>query len=349
MVLRDAPEASGINGIRRHYIVSLGLLLAAVVILSLLVGRYVMPPSQIISLVAEKLGVEGVETSKAARTAFFVIRLPRTVGALVVGAGLACAGAVFQGVFKNPMSSPDILGAVTGAGFGAAVAILVGLSAAFVEMFSFVGGLLAIALTCAIARSVDGHTVQPVTLVLTGIVIGGLFSAGTSLTKYVADPNSTLPSITLWLMGTFAGVGWQDVYRIVPLMAVGLAPMFLCRWRLSVLAMGDDEARTMGINTGLLRGVMILCATLVTSCSVAFCGVVGWVGLVVPHMARAVVGAEFTKLLPASALLGASFTLAVDVVARSLLQVELPLGVLTAIIGAPFFLVLLKRGKRSWS
>lgn len=326
--------------------VCLIVMLVAVFFASMLIGRFGMSPTKIGSLLLEALGVEGFENTGAERTAFFVIRAPRTVGAMIVGAGLACAGAVFQGVFKNPMSSPDILGAATGAGFGAACGILMSLSAVYVQLFSFVGGLLAVLLTCWVARAIDGRDVSAVTLVLTGLVVSAIFQAGISLTKYVADPNSTLPSITLWLMGTFNGVGKADVPWIALLMAVSLAPMFLFRWKLSVLAMGDEEAKTLGVNVPVLRGVLIVSATLVTSTSVAFCGVIGWIGLVVPHMARALVGADYARLLPASALLGASFTLAVDIIARSLLQVELPLGILTALIGAPFFLVLLKRSRK---
>jgi iron complex transport system permease protein len=322
--------------------------LAAVFVASLLVGRYGMPPGKVVQLVLERLGLVAQTSTGAERTAFFVIRLPRNLGAMVVGAGLACAGAVFQAVFKNPMSSPDILGAATGAGFGAACGILLSLSTLAVQGLSFVGGLGAVLLTCWVSRRIDGRSPSPLTMVLTGMVVSAIFQAGISLTKYVADPNSTLPSITLWLMGTFNGVGNDELPWLAGLIVAATLPMFLLRWRVSVLAMGDEEARTLGVNVGGLRWAMILCATLVTSTTVAFCGVIGWVGLVVPHMARSLVGADYTRLLPASALIGASFTLAVDVVARSLTQVELPLGILTALIGAPFFLVLLKRSRGGW-
>ncbi|RDB64669.1 iron ABC transporter permease [Gordonibacter sp. 28C] len=334
---------------KRHYVLTLSLLLVAVFLVSLFVGRYGMSPAEIGSLVLEKLGVGDFANANAAHTAFFVIRVPRNVGAVLVGAGLACAGAVFQGVFKNPMSSPDILGAATGAGFGAACGILLSLSAVAVQLFSFAGGLAAVLLTCGIARSIEGKGATPVTLVLTGIVVSGIFQAGISLTKYVADPNSTLPSITLWLMGTFSSLTWADVGQLATLLTVSVLPMFLFRWRLSVLAMGDEEAKTLGVNVPLVRMVLIVCATLVTSTAVAYCGVIGWIGLVVPHMARSIVGADCTRLIPASLLLGGSFSLAVDIVARSLLPIELPLGILTALIGAPFFLFLLKRSRGGWS
>jgi iron complex transport system permease protein len=335
--------------LRRHYALILTGLLVFVFAVSLFVGRYAISPSGVISLLLDKLGLGFSDTEHAAHTAFFIIRMPRDIGAMIIGAGLACAGAVFQGVFRNPMSSPDILGAATGAGFGAAFGILLSFSALAIQLMSFAGGLAAVLITCAVARAVDGKNVSPVTLVLVGIVVSGVFQAGISLAKYVADPNSTLPSITLWLMGTFSGLHWDDVGQLAIIVTAALIPMFLYRWRLSVLSMGDEEAKTLGVNVVFLRRLMIVCATLVTSTAVAFCGVIGWVGLVVPHLARSIVGAEYSKLLPASALLGASFTLAVDVVARSLLQVELPLGILTALIGAPFFLFLLKHGRKSWT
>ncbi len=342
---------SGVAGrgfVARHYVVFLVALLLVVVLVSVMVGRYSVTPSDIVMLIGEKLGVCTFDGENAARTALFRVRLPRIVGAMVVGAGLACAGAVFQGVFKNPMSSPDILGAATGAGLGAAFGILMSLSAAMVQLLSFAGGIVAVMLTFWAARCIDGRVPTPVTLVLTGIVVSGIFQACISLTKYVADPNSTLPAITLWLMGTFADVGAGDAPQLVVAMAIPMVPMFLLRWRLTVLAAGDEEASTLGVNVPVLTVAMILCSTLVVSVSVAYCGVIGWIGLVVPHMARAIVGADYSRLLPATALLGASFALAVDIVARSLISVELPLGILTALIGAPFFLVLLKRSRRSW-
>jgi iron complex transport system permease protein len=332
---------------KKHYLMLLTSILIIVFFVSLFIGRYPITPTDVVWLLLGKIGIIA-PTTGAASTAFFVIRLPRNIAAMAVGAGLASAGAVFQGVFKNPMSSPDILGAATGAGFGAALGILLSFSMVWVQAFSFIGGILAVLLTCWIGRAIEGRNVSPVTLVLTGIVVSGIFQAGISLTKYVADPNSTLPSITLWLMGTFSGLNWSDVSQILPLIIIALIPMLLFRWRLSVLAMGDEEAKTLGVNVSALRMVLIVCATLITSTTVAYCGVIGWVGLVVPHLARSIVGADYSKLLPASALLGASFALAVDIVARSLLQVELPLGILTALIGAPFFLFLLKSGRRGW-
>ncbi|MBQ6585902.1 MAG: iron ABC transporter permease [Coriobacteriales bacterium] len=334
---------------KKHYLITLSVILVLVFLAATVAGRYTISPWKILALIGEKLGFGPANVEHSAYTAFWVIRVPRNLCAMIVGAGLACAGAVFQGVFKNPMTSPDILGAATGAGFGAALGILNAMSIVAVQAMSFVGGIVAVLMTCLVARAVDRKSSTTITLILVGMVVSALFQAGISITKYVADPNSTLPSITLWLMGTFSGLHWDDAKQLGIVMAVSLLPMFLCRWRLSVLAMGDEEAKTLGVNADLLRAIMIICATLVTSTTVAFCGVIGWIGLIVPHMARAIVGADFSKLLPASALAGAGFALAVDIVAHSLMQLELPLGILTALIGAPFFLFLLKRGKRGWA
>lgn len=334
---------------RKHYLLSLSLILVVVFIVSMAVGRYAISPVNLFALIGEKLGLCTANVEHSAYTAFWVIRFPRNICAMLVGAGLACAGATFQGVFKNPMTSPDILGAATGAGFGAALGILNAMSIVMVQLMSFAGGIAAVLLTCAVARSVDRRSTTTITLILVGMVVSAIFQAGISITKYVADPNSTLPSITLWLMGTFSGLHWDDAWQLALVLTASVLPMFLFRWHLSVMAMGDEEAKTLGVNADVLRRIMIVCSTLVTSTTVAYCGVIGWVGLVVPHMARAIVGADFTKLLPASALCGASFCLAVDIIARSLMSLELPLGILTALIGAPFFLVLLKRGKRGWA
>ncbi len=337
------------NFAKKHYLLTLTLLLVAVFIISIAVGRYAISPTDIFRLLGEKLGLGPANVEHSAYTAFWIVRFPRNICAMFVGAGLACAGATFQGVFKNPMTSPDILGAATGAGFGAALGILNALGIVVIQLMAFTGGILAVLITCVIARAVDRRGTTTITLILVGMVVSAIFQALISITKYVADPNSTLPSITLWLMGTFSGLHWDDAWQLASVMVASVLPMFLFRWRLSVLAMGDEEAKTLGVNADTLRSLMIVCATLVTSTTVAFCGVIGWVGLVVPHIARSLVGADFSKLLPASALCGAIFCLSVDIIARSAMALELPLGILTALIGAPFFLVLLKKGKRGWA
>jgi iron complex transport system permease protein len=277
------------------------------------------------------------------------VRLPRIAAGILIGAGLSAAGAAYQGIFRNPMVSPDILGASAGAGFGAAAAILYGLSIAGIQAMSFVFGLLAVLLTCGAAARLKRVGDPILTLVLVGILVGSVFTALVSLAKYAADPYSKLPAITLWLMGSLSAINPKDLGFAVLPMALGLVPLYLLRWNLNVLAFGEEEARALGAETGRLRWIIIFCATLLTAAAVAIAGMVGWVGLVIPHLARMIVGPDYRVLLPASILLGASYLLLTDDLARSVMANEIPLGIITALIGAPFFLYLMMRSQRGWA
>jgi iron complex transport system permease protein len=268
------------------------------------------------------------------------IRLPRTLAALAVGASLAAAGAAYQNLFRNPLVSPDILGVSSGCALGAAGGILLALPVAAIQGLAFAGGLAAVGLVLAIHAWVRGHD-RVLTLVLTGVVVGSLFGAGIAFSKYLADPYNQLPAITFWLLGSFAGVLPRDLAYALPLMAVGFAALVLLRWRLDVLSLPDDEARALGVEVGRLRLAIIVAATLATSASVAIAGVIGWVGLVVPHAARLLVGAGFARVLPMSAVLGGAFMLLVDTLCRTVMQTELPPGVITALVGTPAFILLL--------
>ena len=249
-------------------------------------------------------------------------------------------------MFRNPLVSPDILGVSAGAGLGAAIAILLGLPLTAVQACAFGGGLLAVGCVYAVAARVRHH--DPVlVLVLAGVAVGTLFAAGISLAKVLADPSVQLPSITFWLLGGLSAVTPGDLAVAAPLMLCGLAPAWLLRWRVNLLTLADDEAQAMGINVARLRLVLVASATLVTAAAVSIAGIVGWIGLVIPHSARLLVGPEFSRLLPATGLLGAGFLVAADTLARSIAPVELPLGILTAIVGAPVFLWLLARSGRS--
>ena len=273
------------------------------------------------------------------------IRLPRILTACLVGCSLSAAGAAFQGVFKNPMASPDILGASSGAAFGAALAILLGVSTQFITIFAFVSSILTVVLVFLIAQRAPGQ--RTVNLILAGIMVGSLFSAGTSYLKLVADPSNQLPAITYWLMGSLSGVRLSSILPAAIPMAAGLVPLLLLRWRLNLLSLGESEARALGVNTDLLRAVLILCATLITAASISVSGVIGWVGLVIPHLCRKLIGSDNRGLLPCSMLVGASFLLFVDDVSRNLLATEIPIGILTAVIGAPFFIWLLLRKEKT--
>ena len=275
------------------------------------------------------------------------VRLPRLLAAMLVGAGLALAGAAYQGLFNNPMVSPDILGATAGAGFGAALGILLGLSIVAIQALSFVTGLLAVLLALTLASGLCRRGDPVLMLVLVGILIGSMFTALISFTKYIADPYNKLPVITYWLLGSFASVVPKDVRLAGFPIVLGCIPLLLLRWRLNVLCLGEEEARTLGLNTRRLRIIVIICATMITAATVSLCGMVGWIGLVMPHLARMVVGPNHKVLLPAAAIMGGCFLLLMDDVARTAGALEIPVGILTALIGAPFFLFLLMRERRS--
>ncbi|MBC8023826.1 MAG: iron ABC transporter permease, partial [Burkholderiales bacterium] len=257
-----------------------------------------------------------------------------------VGAALAAAGASYQNLFRNPLVAPDILGVSAGCALGAVAGIFLGLPIAAIQGLAFAGGIAAVSLVLAIGSWVRGHD-RVLTLVLTGVVVGSLFGAGIAFAKYVADPYNQLPAITFWLLGSFAGVLPRDLVFALPLVAIALVPLFLLRWRVNLLSLPDDEARALGIDVRRMRMAVIAAATLATSAGVAIAGVIGWVGLVVPHAARLLVGAEFSRVLPMSAVLGAAFLLFVDTLCRTVARTELPPGVLTALVGTPVFIWLL--------
>lgn len=269
------------------------------------------------------------------------IRLPRILAAMLVGAALSASGAAYQGMFKNPMVSPGILGVSAGASLGAALAILLSCGIVGIQFASFAGGMLAVALTYFISAWLGKRGDTTLVLILTGIIVGMLFTSFLSLIKYAADPYTKLPAITYWLMGSLAAVNGRDVGVALWPVGLGLCLLLLLRWNLNVLSFGDEEAKALGVNTARLRLLVIICATLVTASAVAISGVIGLVGLIVPHLARLLVGPDYQRLLPAATLLGSLFLLVVDNLARTLYAVEIPLGILTSLIGAPFFLYLL--------
>ncbi len=280
------------------------------------------------------------------QTVIFRIRLPRVVAAMLVGGGLSIAGASFQGLFRNPLVSPDILGVSAGAGFGAALGILLSGNPMVIQVSAFVFGIVAVSVAYCIGRTVGrGSTLV---LVLGGIIVGSLFSAFISLTKYVADPYDTLPAIVFWLMGSLSAVSNADIIAIAPPILIGSLCLFLVRWRINLLAVGEEEARALGVDTKWMTMVLVIASTVVTASAVCISGIIGWVGLVVPHIGRMLVGPDFRKLIPVSAVLGASFLLIVDDIARTLTAAEIPLGILTALVGAPFFAYLLTRKKVGW-
>ncbi|MGQ9495869.1 MAG: FecCD family ABC transporter permease [Thermoanaerobaculaceae bacterium] len=303
-------------------------------------GPYPLTPAEALAALLAGPGSAG-----DAAVVLWQLRLPRIAAGLLVGMALSAAGAAYQGMFRNPLVSPDILGVSAGAGLGAALAILFGMPLPVVQGAAFAGGLLAVGGVVFVAARVRRH--DPVlVLVLAGVAVGTLFGAGISLVKVLADPTLQLPSITFWLLGGFNAVAPGDLALAAPLVAFGLVLMLLLRWRVNLLSLSDEEAAALGVNVARLRLALIVSATLMTAAAVSIAGIVGWIGLVVPHAARLLVGPEFSRLLPAALLLGGGFLVAADTLARSVAAIELPLSILTALVGAPVFLWLLARTGR---
>ena len=329
------PGRTSSSAATRHarlVIIGLVVFVVAAVVASLMLGRYPISPDEALGMLVSRLFPLDAFWTDQQATLFFNVRLPRILLGLMVGCSLAAAGAAFQGTFQNPLVSPDILGASQGAAFG-------------VSASAFAFSIVAVLLVLLVGARAKGNHLMVV--VLAGVMVSSLFSAGVSYTKLVADPaNGELADITYWLMGSLTGAKTADVQMAAVPMAAGLAVLFALRWRINILTMGDDEAATMGVNARRTRIVVIAAATLVTASSVAVSGMIGWVGLVIPHLCRMLVGCDYRKLMPASMLMGAGFLLLVDDIARLATTSEIPIGILTAFVGAPFFLYLITRKKQ---
>ncbi len=322
------------------YLLAAGVLLGLIA-LAFSVGRYPVSVTELLSLLTGNSVPANVET------VVMQVRGPRVRAALLVGAALAAAGTAYQGMFRNPLVSPDILGVSTGAALGAVLAFFMNLGILWVQLLAFAGGLGAVGLVYGVGSRMRGHD-PLLALVLTGVVIGTLFGSAIALIKYLADPYNEVPAITFWLLGSLASVSPRDLLIAAPLALAGLVPMLLLRWRMNLLALPDDEARSLGVDTVRTRTLVIACATLMTASVVAISGIIGWVGLLIPHAARLLVGPHFGRLLPLAMLMGAAFMLAVDTLCRTLAVIEVPPGVLTALLGTPLFLWLFALARRSW-
>jgi iron complex transport system permease protein len=325
--------------------------LAAVLLMALLaftVGKFHLGWQDVLRVSWAKITGTPHDLPAAVETVALGIRGPRIAGAILVGAALAAAGAAYQGLFRNPLVSPDILGVSSGAALGAILGIFLSLPVIAIQGFAFVGGVIAVALVYFVASAIRSHDPLLV-LVLAGVVLGSLFGAGVALLKYLADPYNQLPAITYWLLGSLAGANADDIRSAWLPMLIGLVPLYLLRWRMNVMSLGEEEAQALGVNTKRTRLAVVGAATLMTATAVAMTGVIGWVGLLIPHVARLIVGPDFTRLLPVAMLVGAAFLLAVDTLARTLTTIEIPLGVLTAFVGTPVFIWLLAATRRTWS
>ncbi|MDR0401231.1 MAG: iron ABC transporter permease [Treponema sp.] len=330
-----------IPGLRLSILPALGAALAASFLLSLSIGRYPIPVSAILARIA------GAPFESARMEAiFFNVRLPRLLLACLVGCSLAAAGASYQGVFQNPLAAPDILGASSGAAAGATLAILLRLPGFLITLSAFCASLLTIAIVLPLGSRARGKRV--VGLILAGLMVSSIWNAAVSYMKLTADPNSQLPEITYWLMGSLAKAKPEDIRFVLPLMALGALPLILFRWRINLLTLREEEAQSLGINVRVLRAVVIVGSTLLTASAVSVSGVIGWAGLVIPHITRRLVGNDYRILMPASMLTGALFLLLIDNISRNLFAAEIPLGILTSLVGAPFFLWLLGRKGELW-
>jgi iron complex transport system permease protein len=337
-----SSRRSAVPGFAIAFGVLIGGLLAAFT-----VGRYPVGLGDLMGVLAKALG-HRVDISPAIETVVLQVRGPRVLAAVLVGAALALAGTAFQGLFRNPLVSPDILGASSGAALGAVIGIYLSFGVFAIQALAFVGGLVAVAAVYVIGSAVRSR--DPIlVLVLTGVVVGSLFGAGVGLVKYLADPYNQLPAMTFWLLGSLSATTAPDLIPLLGPIALGALVLIALRWRMNVMSLPEEEARALGVATGRLRVAIIAAATLVTSASVAAAGIIGWVGLVVPHLARSLVGPDFARLLPASAILGGGYLLLIDTLARTMAQVEIPLGILTAVIGTPFFIWLLASVQKTWS
>ena len=313
---------------------------------SFLIGRYLISPVDVVSTLLSPIFPQ-MEVSSTITTIVFEIRLPRIIGAIVVGACLAISGAAFQSIFKNPLVSSDLLGVSNGAGFGAALGILLSGANIITQIFAFIFGLISVAATYLISKSYKAGGI--LVLVLSGVAISAFFNSLISAIKFIADPDDKLPEIVYWLMGSLASINADKLLMIAIPVIIGLVVLLALRWQMNLLAMGDEEAQSLGLNPSRIRLLIIAGCTLLTSAAVSISGIVGWIGLIIPHMSRMIVGPDNRVLLPASLSLGASFLLLIDNISRAVIAIEIPIGILTAIIGVPIFLYLLKRGYSEWS
>nr|WP_282556836.1 MULTISPECIES: iron ABC transporter permease [Providencia] len=331
------------SGIAKRWLLLMILLISFIIALTS--GKYSLTFEEIYRLVSNDFFISSKPSDPRNSTVFWQIRFPRTLAAILIGGGLAIAGAAYQGMFRNPLVSPDILGVSAGAGVGAVIGIFFGQSMIYIQLAAFIGGLIAVALVCFIARLARQH--DPIlSLVLVGVAISALCGSAISLMKILADPYTQLPSITFWLLGGLSSITQEDLISVLPLMVIGLTPLLLLRWRMNLLSLSDEEAKSLGINVSLIRAIFIISATLITASAVSIAGIIGWIGLIVPHITRMIVGANFRYQLPASMVIGAIMLLITDTLARTIASIELPLGILTSAVGAPFFLAILLQTRR---
>ena len=343
----DRPVKRGVHPSTARYFAIAVAALALLFVISFSVGRYPVSANELLRLLWFKVSGTPSGLPETVETVVFKVRGPRVLASMMVGGALAVSGAVYQGLFRNPLVSPDILGVSSGAALGAVLGIYFSLGVFGIQALAFAGGLAAVAAVYLIGALLRHH--DPIlTLVLAGVVIGTLLGSVVGLIKYLADPYNQLPAITFWLLGSLTGITAADLWAILPAIFFGLVPLYLLRWRMNVLTLGDEEAQALGVDARRLRLVVVAAATLMTAAAVSVSGIIGWIGLLIPHFARLLVGPDFARLLPAVVLLGAGYLLGVDTLARTISTIEVPLGVLTAFIGTPFFIWVLAVSHKGW-
>lgn len=323
-----------------YWIIGIPVVALSFSILALGMGQFSMTPKEVLAVLLPG-AFPDVEVTNNMNTVVLNIRLPRILLALLSGAGLSVAGAAFQALFSNPLATPDTLGVATGASFGAVLAILFGLSAMTIQVFALLTGLLAVALVYIVGRTRGGSPM--IMIVLAGMVISALFSALVSLIKYVADPQDVLPAITFWMMGNMQNATWNTLLLGIPFILGGIIIVFLFRWKLNAMSLPEEEATSLGIPVKRIRVIVTIGATMITASVVSMCGLISWVGLLIPHISRMIFGSNNKKVIPASIGLGAIFMVIIDTAARCLTAAEIPVSILTAVIGAPFFIILLRK------
>jgi iron complex transport system permease protein len=322
------------------------LLPVLIFFLSLFIGRYNLSPLTVVMILVSKFLPITSMGSATAELVLIKVRLPRVLMAMLIGAGLSISGASFQGIFKNPLVSPSLLGVSSAAGFGAVIAILFSAPPLLIQIAAMAMGIGGVFLTYFISRIYK--TTPILMLILGGVIVSAFFASLISLVKYVADPDDKLPEIVFWLMGSLNMTSYKQLLMLFPCMIIGTMGLLLVSWRINILTMGEKEARSLGVNTELIKGIVIVCSTLITASAVCVSGMIGWVGLIIPHIARIFVGSDNRYVLPASCALGASYLLLIDNISRAATASEIPLGILTSIVGTPFFAYLLRRKEGGW-
>ena len=317
------------------------LALTVLFVAALSMGRYSMNPIDVLRVIYAT--ATGGEADEAMANIVFLVRLPRVTASLLIGAALSLSGAAYQSAFRNPLISPDLLGVSSGASMGAATAIFFGVHLRIIPVFAFAGGILAVLLATGVPKLLRNSS--NMMLVLSGIIVSGFMNSLIGVIKFVSREQDQLSSIVFWQMGSLARVNAAQLLSVSPVLLLSLTVMFAVSWRLNILSLGEQEAQTVGVDIPKLRGVTIICASLLTACSVCISGTIGWIGLIIPHFGRLICGSDNTKLLPVAAMLGGGFMIVIDTMARCLTSMEIPLSILSGLVGAPFYAWLLYRQK----